>query len=221
MSQLEAVLFDMDGTLVETESLWKLSERTTMEKFGQPWTREDEIDATGGPFERVAQIMADRAGVQVDEINTMLDETIQDLFRNREIVLQPGVADLISQIVAAGIPIALVSNSYRALVDIINSRVDVEFQLTIAGDEVEEPKPDPGPYLLAAQQLGVDIKNCIVLEDSEPGIASAVASGAAVVAIPGHNIPGNGDVPDAERMRIITSIEELGLADLEALVAGV
>lgn len=215
MRTLEAVLFDMDGTLVETESLWKLSERTTMQKFGQPWTREDEIDATGGPFERVAQIMADRAGVKVDEINAVLDETIQDLFRNSSIELQPGVAELISELDEAGIPIALVSNSYRALVDIINSRIDVEFVLTVAGDEVEVPKPDPGPYVTAARELGVDIRNCIVIEDSEPGIASAVASGAAVVAIPGHN-----DVPEAPRIHVIRSIEELSLTELEDLVAG-
>ncbi|MFZ1362357.1 MAG: HAD family phosphatase [Candidatus Nanopelagicales bacterium] len=215
MRKLEAVLFDMDGTLVETESLWKLSERTTMQKFGQPWTREDEIDATGGPFERVAQIMADRAGVQVDEINAVLDETIQDLFRNRPIELQPGVAQLIDELEQAGIPIALVSNSYRALVDIINSRIDVEFVLTVAGDEVEIPKPDPGPYLTAADSLDVDIKNCIVIEDSEPGIASAIASGAAVVAIPGHN-----DVPDAPRIQVIQSIEELSVGALENLVTG-
>lgn len=215
MRTLEAVLFDMDGTLVETESLWKLSERTTMQKFGQPWTREDEIDATGGPFERVAQIMADRAGVKVDEINAVLDETIQDLFRNSSIELQPGVAELISELDEAGIPIALVSNSYRALVDIINSRIDVEFVLTVAGDEVEIPKPDPGPYVTAARELGVDIRNCIVIEDSEPGIASAVASGAAVVAIPGHN-----DVPEAPRIHVIKSIEELSLTELEDLVAG-
>lgn len=185
-----------------------------MEKYGQPWTREDEIDATGGPFERVAQIMADRAGVDVDEINRVLDDTIQNLFRNNAIELQPGVPELIAEIEAAGLPTALVSNSYRALVDIINSRVDVEFVLTIAGDEVPEPKPDPGPYLLAAEQLGVEIANCVVIEDSEPGIASAVASGAGVIAIPGDL-----KVEPGPRIKIVKSLEEVTLADLQELIA--
>ena len=214
VSQLEAVLFDMDGTLVETESLWKLSERQTMTHFGQQWTKEDEVDATGGPFERVAQIMADRAGVSIDAINSVLDDTIQGLFRNNEIVVQTGVTELVAEIESAGLPIALVSNSYRALVDIIKSRVDVDFALTIAGDEVPEPKPDPGPYLLAAERLGVDIKNCVVLEDSEPGIASGIACGAGVIAIPGQF-----EVPSGPRIKVVKSLYEVSLADLEELVA--
>lgn len=215
MNQLEAVLFDMDGTLVETESLWKLSERSTMENFGQVWSKADEVDATGGPFERVAQIMADRAGVDVAEINTVLDVTIRELFSNSPIDVQPGVVELVGQIEAAGLPMALVSNSYRALVDIICSRVNFDFKLTIAGDEVAEPKPSPGPYLLAAERLGVDIKNCVVVEDSEPGIASAIASGAAVVAIPGSL-----QVPEAPRIQVVASLADVDLDSLQRLVTG-
>lgn len=214
MNQLHAVLWDMDGTLVETESLWKKSERSTMAHFGQEWSKADERDATGGPFERVAQVMADRAGVEIAEINTILDSTIQDLFRNNPIELQPGVATLIVQMRDANLPLALVSNSYRALVDIIHGRVDVEFELTIAGDEVPEPKPSPGPYLAAAAKLNVNIRNCVVIEDSEPGVASAIASGAAVIAIRDEL-----DIPTGPRIRVVQSLAELTLADLQILVA--
>lgn len=213
MTNLEAVLFDMDGTLVETESLWKKSEVLTMEHFGQAWTKADMRDATGGPFERVAQIMADRCGVSIDEISSVLDENIRSLFLNEEIAVQTGARELVSSVEAAGVPLALVSNSWRVLVDLILSRVGIQFETTVAGDEISRPKPDPLPYFTAAEMLNVNIKNCVVIEDSEPGILSGIASGAAVVALQTYF-----EIAPAPRLQIVDSLDELDVQDLERLV---
>lgn len=213
MSELQAVLFDMDGTLVETESLWHESEIQTMAAFGASWSEEEQKFALGGPFDVVAEYMAKKTGVTVDEIGAKLIETIDALMRNEVLHLQPGIQELYDEARAAGIPTGLVTNSFRQLVDIVLDASGLEFDVIVTGDEIPENKPHPLPYLTACAALNVDPAHAVVLEDSTTGIESATAAGCFVVAIP-HLA----EIDAMERQLIVRSAEDVNLGMLQKLL---
>jgi HAD superfamily hydrolase (TIGR01509 family) len=126
---------------------------------------------------------------------------------------KPGARELLLECRAAGIPTALVTSTPRELADIIIGHVGPDnFDLTVCGDEVERPKPDPVPYLAAAAKLGVDIERCVVIEDSVSGTSSALAAGAVTLAVPGDvELPAEIDVPRVD------SLDGVDLAFLRAL----
>ena len=214
MPQLRAVLFDMDGTLVETESLWHEAEIQTMAFYGQPWTDEEQAFALGGPFDRVAAYMAEKSGRTEVELSDTMIEIIDRLMRKEPLAVQPGIASLYSEIRAAGIPVGLVTNSFRQLVDITLESTGMTFDVIVAGDEIPENKPHPMPYLNACTALGVEPADAIVLEDSTTGIESATAAGCAVVAIPLQV-----SVEPADRRLIVADATQLDLAALRSLVS--
>ena len=214
MSELAAVFFDMDGTVVETESLWYESEIRTMQHFGTDWTAHDQEVSLGGPFDRVAQYMAAKARVDPADTARTLSSEIEHLMRTRALNILPGVRELHAQLRTAGFPVALVSNSWRILIDIVIEETGLQFDVTVGSDEVLIPKPDPAPYLHAAERLGVDPGNCVVLEDSATGIASATAAGCFVVAVPQVSI-----VEPAPRRMIVRSLAGVHLDTLRDFVA--
>ncbi|MGB3673290.1 MAG: HAD family phosphatase [Candidatus Nanopelagicales bacterium] len=214
MSVLAAVLFDMDGTLVETESLWHASESITMASFGSEWTEEEQRFALGGPFDAVAEYMASKAGVSVDEVGAKLVSSIDELMRAEPLTVQPGVRALYDEARAAGIPTGLVTNSFRQLVEIVLDSTAMEFDVIVAGDEIEENKPHPLPYLTACELLGVNPQQVVVLEDSMTGIESAHRAGCYVVAIPQL-----GDIAAMDRQLVVSTVEGLDLARLQDLLA--
>lgn len=184
MTGLQAVLFDMDGTLVETESLWHESEIRTMAQFGYEWTEVDRASSVGGPVDRVIDYMGERAGANTQDISRVIVSEIEHLMSTRPLILQPGAHELHSALVAAGFPVGLASNSWRTLMELVLDSTALTFDATIAGDESKANKPDPYPYLRLAQVLGVDPARCVVIEDSSTGIAAGIGAGAAVVAVP-------------------------------------
>jgi HAD superfamily hydrolase (TIGR01509 family) len=180
-----AVLWDMDGTLVDTEPHWMFAETVLVESFGGTWTHEDALTLVGSGLWHSARVLQAH-GVKMGE-----DEIIQHLSARvmEQIVseppFRPGARELLISLREHGIKTALVTMSIRSMADHVVRAIGFEaFDVIVAGDEVEHAKPHPQPYLKAADLLGVDIRDCVAIEDSEPGVASATASGAATIGIP-------------------------------------
>jgi HAD superfamily hydrolase (TIGR01509 family) len=215
-----AVLFDLDGTLLDSEDLWWDAECRTVGMWGGTWTREDQAHCLGGPLERVTAYMAERTGAPhaPGVIGEQLLETMEALLRSGDLEWRPGALQLLTECRSAGIPTALVSASHRRLLDAVSDAVsdhpgvpDPAFDVTVAGDEVDEGKPHPEPYLEAARRLGVPIASCVVIEDSPTGVASGQASGAYVLAVP-HLVA----IPEHPRRRVVATLDGVTLADLRA-----
>ncbi len=208
----------MDGSLVDTEPMWHAAEIEVMAVHGVEWTPADQAHALGGPMFRVAQYMADRiaAAARVDVAPQDVAHDMLAAFERHldegEIAVYDGADALLREAMDASLPLALVSNSPRRLMDkVLAAHPDYTFACTIAGDEVVDGKPHPGPYWQAAEQLGVAIGDCLIVEDSPTGVAAARGSGAWVVAVAhqGQLDPGpRGIVVD--RLDGLT-LEELGL----------
>ncbi len=186
-----AVLFDMDGTLIDSEPLWLQAEHRVMERLGGTWTDADQEAMLGGPLERAVDYMIAKAGggFEHDAIMEVLLDIMEELLRTSPLVWQPGARELLGDARDRGIPTALVSASWARLIDAVSGRIETDlgqpaFDLVVAGDEVTQSKPHPEPYITAAAALGTDVAHCLVLEDSTPGIASGLAAGCRVVAIP-------------------------------------
>ena len=215
-----AVLFDLDGTLLDSEDLWWDAECRVVSSWGGTWTREDQAHCLGGPLERVTTYMARETGSPhtPERIGAELLAEMESLLRSGELQWRPGGLELLTECRAAGVPTALVSASHRRLLDAVADAVahhpgmpDPAFDTTVAGDEVDQGKPHPEPYLEAARRLGVPIDDCVVIEDSPTGVASGQASGAFVLAVP-HLV----DIPPQERRHVIASLEGVTLDDLRA-----
>lgn len=213
-----AVLWDMDGTLVDTEPYWLQAETDLVHAAGGVWTEEDGLQLVGSGLERSALILQSR-GVElgVEEIIATLTDRVRERI-GEQVPWRPGARELLLELRDAGVPTALVTMSRRRMaLDVAGALGFVGFDLVVAGDDVAHAKPHPEPYLTAAAGLGVDIATCVALEDSEPGVASAVAAGATVFALPLH-IP----LPPSPAYRLRPTMEGLSLAELtEALRAEV
>jgi HAD superfamily hydrolase (TIGR01509 family) len=174
----------MDGTIVDTEPYWMVAEHALVGSFGGTWTHEDAMSVVGSSLEQSARVLQSR-GVALSEreiIERLTDDVIAQL--DLGIPWRPGALELLTEQSAAGIPSALVTMSTRRMADRI--AFGLGFATIVAGDEVEHGKPHPEAYLTAADHLGVDIRDCVVIEDSVPGIAAGMASGATVIGVPAH-----------------------------------
>jgi len=217
MSQLQAVLFDMDGLLVDTEPLWFDVELEVMAKLGGEWTQADQSAVLGSSSAMAARYMIQRSGADTDpaEVVRWMDDGIVRRVREQVTIL-PGAVALLEDLHAAGVPCGLVSASVRPMVDAVLARVGAaHFAVTISGDDVSRNKPDPEPYLKAIAALGGDPSRCVVLEDSPNGVAAGLGAGCQVVAVP-HAAT----IQPAERLRVVESLGEVSAESLEALVGG-
>jgi HAD superfamily hydrolase (TIGR01509 family) len=183
-----ALLFDMDGLLVDTEGTWFAVESEVMASLGTPWGEEHQVALVGGPLEKAVSYMLEHAGrpdVSPEKVaQELLDGMVRHL-RTGPIHWRPGAEELLSAAGSLGVPCALVSSSLRPVVDAVLDAVGRDrFTATVAGDEVPSTKPHPDPYLRAAGLLGVAPADCVALEDSETGATSAVAAGCVTVVVP-------------------------------------
>lgn len=216
VGRLDAVLFDMDGLLVETESTWYDAEQAVMARLGGRWSPEHQRALLGKELGFSARYMIDLAGVDLspDVVVGWLRADMERRLRSAPVPEMPGARALLAALHRAGVPTALVSASPRVQVDAVLDSVGRElFATTVASDEVPRTKPHPDPYLRAAQQLGADPAYCVVLEDSPTGVAAGEAAGCAVVGVPGVV-----ELAAAPGRLVVSSLLELGLADLVALV---
>ena len=184
----KALLLDLDGTLLESEKLWLIAEQQVMERYGYVWTPADQHHCLGGPLERVAQYMEMKAnGSERSEvIGSQLLNTVADLFMTEPLEWRPGAEALVAQAHQLQIPTVIVTASWRSVLDTVMARMGESvgtFSHSIAGDEVQNSKPHPEPYLCAAISVGVPIEDCLAIEDSPTGTQSAVSAGARVVAV--------------------------------------
>ena len=214
-SAIDAVLFDLDGTLVDTEPAWVACERALVEKHGGTWTDADSRALVGNALMVSAGYIAAVGGVPLPpaEIVERLLDGVEASVREA-IPWKPGARELLAELVLAGVPTALVTMSYRRLVEAVLAGLPAgSFGAVVAGDEVREGKPHPEPYLRAAAQLGVDPRRCVALEDSPTGVASAEAAGCVTVVVAGVVVvpPGPGRIG-------LPSLVGLTLGDLERIV---
>ncbi|GAA1588006.1 HAD family hydrolase [Actinoplanes couchii] len=182
-----AVLFDMDGTLVDSESVWGDALAELAVRAGGVLSDSARLAMVGTSMARSMQLFRDDLG-QPDRPEApdvhWLTERVRELFA-AGMVWRPGAMELLSAVRVAGIPTALVTSTGRSLVEVALKTLGPEnFDVVVCGDEVQKPKPDPEPYVTAAALLGVPITACVAVEDSPSGVASALAAGARVLAVP-------------------------------------
>jgi HAD superfamily hydrolase (TIGR01509 family) len=208
------VLFDMDGLLVDTEPLWFETEIEVMARLGAPWTKEDQKQLLGGSMPRTVRYLLSKAAQPAtpqDVERWMMEGMLNRAAAGRVEVL-PGARELLAEVAAAGIPLALVTSSLRLLADAVLSGAGLAFPVTVTGDDVPVTKPDPAPYLLAAKLLDVDPARCVALEDSPNGTASATAAGCRVLAVPSFV-----DIPPAPGRLVVRSLRDVTVDTLRAL----
>lgn len=213
--RLAAVLFDMDGLLVDSEPVWSVAEAEVMGWLGGPWNLDVKALCVGRRVDEACRILVSVAGSSVpsEAVAERLVARMCELFREH-LPLLPGALSLVDAVRAAGIAMALVSSSYRALVDAaLESLGRNRFDVTVAGDEVVRAKPDPEPYRTAAARLGAHPADCVVVEDSLAGAVSGAAAGCPVVVVP--NVVA---VEPAPGRTFVASLAGLDVPRLAALV---
>jgi len=220
---LRAVLFDMDGTLVETEEHWGEALFALAERLGGQLSAEARRATVGSSIRTSMEILYRDIGVTRTEDELLADarwvEDTTAVLLAEEITWRPGAADLLVSVRDAGLATALVTTTPRRLADIVLTAIREDlgsdpFDLTICGDEVPARKPDPAPYLMAMDALGVLPEECVVVEDSQAGIAAGLAAGTAVLGVPTLQV-----VPPAPGLSLRDGLVGLGAAELADVLA--
>lgn len=214
MTKPAAVLWDMDGTLIDSEHYWLSSEQELAASVGASWTAEDGMSLIGMSLYDSSNLIKDKLGLEISSeevIETLTNSVVAKLAK--QLPWRPGARELLLELKQSGIPTALVTMSMRTNVDAVISKFGFDgFDVTVAGNEVSKGKPHPEPYLKAAELLGVPIEQCVAFEDSLTGLTSAEASGAIAIGIP--NIV---ELPQKDGRIIWPTLSEVGVADLVAI----
>lgn len=185
-SPLQGVLFDMDGTLLDSEKLWDVALEDLASALGGDLSPRARQRMVGSSLARSIAIMHDDLGIDADPQSSgaYLTERAAELFRTA-LVWKPGARALLHAVHDAGVPAALVTSTNRPLTEIALDTLGRElFAASVCGDEVVRPKPHPEPYLTAAALIGASPEQCVAIEDSPLGIAAAEAAGCVVLAVP-------------------------------------
>ena len=220
----EAVLWDMDGTLIDSEPIWISQERDLMNSLGVDWSESDAIHCIGGPMSRVDAYMRAKLDARQQELYPSMALTALLLERMEQelpkaVSFAPGSEALLREMNNLSISQGLVSASSRALVNAGLSFVGSDFfKVSISNDDVKFSKPHPEGYQKAAQNLGVNIENCLILEDSVTGVTAAIESGAYVLGIPHVT-----DLPKGKKVvhrKSLVDLDVNGLVNIFAAAKG-
>jgi HAD superfamily hydrolase (TIGR01509 family) len=202
-----AIIFDMDGVLVDSEAVWDDVRKRFTEEQGGTWHDGAQRDMMGMSSVEWSQYVRDRLGVDMDpeEISREVADRVADTYRD-QLPLLPGAVDAVKSL-AAEWPLGLASSSNRHVIDLVLDLAGIagDFRSTVSSEEVGAGKPAPDVYLETARRLDVDPRDCAAIEDSTNGIRSAHSAGMAVIAVPNMDFP-----PDPEAL-------DLADARLEAL----
>lgn len=213
-SQLRGVLFDMDGTIIDSEPYWMRAERELVESFGGTWGEQQAYALVGSGLWNSASLLIS-AGVEleheviIDKLSARVREQISE-----SVPWRPGARELMAEILQAGLPMALVTMSIGLNARAVSAALDHElgqkvFSAIISADDVERPKPDPEAYLAGAAAMGVDISDTLSFEDSSYGAASAFSAGSITIGIPLHV-----EIPQGSTHEQWESMAGTGLNDL-------
>ncbi|MFP3579218.1 HAD family phosphatase [Arthrobacter sp. SIMBA_036] len=217
---LKAVLWDMDGTLVDTEPYWIAAERALVESHGGTWSHEQAMQLVGQSLFHSAAVLQ-RAGVDLearDIVDTLSQQVISAI--RTEVPWRPGARELLDDLFDAGVRCALVTMSEGPLAGVVvDSLPKPYFEFMVTGDTVTHGKPHPEAYLTAVERLALEdpavtVDHCVALEDSVPGATAAMASGVVTVGIP-HQLP----LPEDPRMTQWETLVGRTSEDISALVA--
>ena len=209
--ELRAVLFDMDGTVVDSEHLWAHAMRMIAADLGGTLTEEALARTTGLSVPASVDLMLTELGSDLphEQATEQLLARTADVFA-AELMWQPGAQELIDALRAEGVTTALVTNSPRVVVDVAMERLGGHrFDLAVCGDEVSVHKPDPEPYLTAMRMLDLPAEQCLAVEDSPSGTAAAVAAGIPVLVVPSEI-----EVPDGPGRIFAASLLEATVDEL-------
>lgn len=181
-----AVLFDMDGTIIDSEPYWMASEQALAAEHKGIWTAEDGLDIIGMSLDQSSQVFKERANVPLEpsEIVNRLTNDVQSQLA-KEVPWRPGAKELLMDLRKHKVKTALVTMAlHRMAKQVVDAIPFDAFDVIVAGDHVTRGKPHPEAYEKAAALLGFDPKNCIAFEDSSTGLASAEAAGTYAIGIP-------------------------------------
>jgi HAD superfamily hydrolase (TIGR01509 family) len=213
-----AVLWDMDGTLVDTEPYWIRAEHELVASHGGVWTDEMAHQLVGKALEDSARMIIDATGIDLSPleiINRLLDRVIEQV--EEAVPWRPGAPELLAELGALGVPNVLVTMSWRNLAEaVLRNLPEGSFGGLVTGDSVTHGKPHPEPYLTAAAGLGLEPGACIAIEDSPTGVRSATTAGVPTIAVP-HIVP----IPEIPGSVRIETLEGLLASELTDLVAEV
>jgi HAD superfamily hydrolase (TIGR01509 family) len=214
---LQAVLLDMDGTLVDTEGYWWAAEVEVFAELGHVLDDAHREIVVGGPMSRALGHLISVTGAEATphELSTAVNRRFAQLIAGGKVPLMPGARRLLTELAAHRVATALVSASHRPIIDaVLRSLGPQHFAISVAGDEVARTKPHPDPYLLAAARLGVDPARCVALEDTATGVTSAERAGCRVVAVPSL-VP----IERAAGRTVLASLEQVDMSFLRSLIA--
>jgi HAD superfamily hydrolase (TIGR01509 family) len=215
---IEAVVFDLDGVLLDTEELWDEARRRLAEERGAPWPDDAQRAMMGMSAPEWSRYMHDVIGLAEppEEISTEVVRRLEALYRER-LPLVPGALEAVGRI-GARRPLGIASSSNLPLIDLFLELTATQelFRATVSSEEVERGKPAPDVYLEAARRLGVDPASCAAIEDSENGIRSASAAGMRVVAIPNRVFRPSDEALSLADV-VLASLDELTPEVLESL----
>ena len=210
-----AVLWDMDGTLVDSEHYWSISQNRLAGQYGAVWTEEDEKGVIGSSLYDSSELIRQKFGIQDKSVQEIIDHLTDEVIVQLRQVLpwRPGALELLLDLKQAGIKTALVTMSMRRMALAVAESIPFEaFDVVVAGDDVKFGKPHPEPYLTAAHRLGVDPEDCLAFEDSVTGLNSAAAAGTHAVGV--KNLV---DLPEGPDRRVIDTLVGLSSSNLSEL----